>query len=316
MDKDSDQPLTVFGIIYGKESKNCRRCYKTMDNAATFLRHVSHRKECLLYYGEDFVEEVRKEARNKSKRDWAEANSELVKKMRKENPRKRYYVLNKEKYSESGRGFVRLFTRVYDKLQKHAEKWLNEESSKLFLLSSDQVDLAIDKAFDGGLSDAISNEFRDFHGENEGNADLEYAFSKIETHFDRFNGNRGEVYHWHKCKHRDVFDRLFDYSLNKAFLSLYDEEQFKDWAKNAKDAALDEVFLKLLPNQYFDMYDNDLKGLERSLEDKCFVILYEEVEKKAEEHGYKTKINQCLNEILQKRFKFNCNLDYPGYTVL
>ena len=112
-----------------------------------------------------------------------------------------------------------------------------------------------------------------------------------------------------------MFDRLFDYSLNKAFLSLYDEEQFKDWAKNAKDAALDEVFLKLLPNQYFDMYDNDLKGLERSLEDKCFVILYEEVEKKAEEHGYKTKINQCLNEILQKRFKFNCNLDYPGYTV-
>ena len=90
-----------------------------MDNAATFLRHVSHRKECLLYYGEDFVEEVRKEARNKSKRDWAEANSELVKKMRKENPRKRYYVPNKEKYSESGRGFVRVFTTSYRSMLKN-----------------------------------------------------------------------------------------------------------------------------------------------------------------------------------------------------
>ena len=144
---------------------------------------------------------------------------------------------------------------------------------------------------------------------------MDYAFSKIETHFDRFNGNGGKVYDWHKRKHRDVFDRLFDFSLNKAFLSLYDEEQFKDWTEKAKDAALDEVFLKLLPNQYFDKYGNDLDLFECSLENKCYGILYEEVEKKAEEHGYKTKMNQCLNEILQKRFKFNCNLNYPGYTV-
>ena len=313
----SDQPLTVFGIIYGNESKNCKKCYKTMDNAATFLRHVSHRKECLFDYGVDFIEEVRKEARKKSKNDWAEANSESVKIKRKEQPRKRYYVLNKDKYSESGRGFVRLFTRVFDKLQKHAEQWLKDESRKLFLLSSDKVDKAIDEAFDEGLSDATREEDRDFHGENKGNADLDYAFSKIEKCFDRKVAcdNGDEVYHWHERKRKYVFDRLFDYSLNKAFLSLYDKEQFKDWTENAKDAALDEVFLKLLPNQYFDKYDNDLKGFESNLEYTCYGIVYQEVEKKAEEHGYKTRINQCLNEILQNRFKLNCNLEYPGYTV-
>ena len=75
---DSDLPLSisVSRFIYGKEeSKNCKRCYKKMDNVSTFLRHVSHQKECLSEYGEDFIEAVRKASRKKSKNDWAEANS-------------------------------------------------------------------------------------------------------------------------------------------------------------------------------------------------------------------------------------------------
>ena len=316
----ADLPIYASRFIYGKESKNCKRCYKKMDNVSTFLRHVSHQKECLSEYGEDFIEAVRKASRKKSKNDWAEANSEMVKAKKKEKPRKRYYVLNKEKYSEYGRGFVRVFTRVFDKVQKHAEQWLKDESRKLFLLSSDEVDKAIDKAFDEGLSNATIQEFRDFHGENEGKADLDYAFSKIENCFDIEVAcdNGDKVYHWHECKRKDVFDRLFDYSLNKAFLALYNEDQFKNWTKNAKDVALDEVFLKLLPNQYFDKYykdDKDLKAFEQKLEGTYTGILYEEVEKKAEEHGYKIKMNQFLNDVLRKRFKSYCDLEYPGYIV-
>ena len=203
-------------------------------------------------------------------------------------------------------------------IQKHAEQWLKDESRKLFLLSSDKVD----KAFDKGLSDAIMREDRDFHGENKGNADLDYAFSnsKIEQCFDREVAcdNGDKVYHWHECKRKYVFDRLFDYSLNKAFLALYNEDQFKNWTKNAKDVALDEVFLKLLPNQYFDKYykdDKDLKAFEQKLEGTYTGILYEEVEKKAEEHGYKIKMNQFLNDVLHKRIKSYCDLEYLGYIV-
>ena len=317
---DSDLPVDIAAsrFIYDKEeSKNCKRCRKKMDNVSTFLRHVSHQKECLSEYGEDFVKAVRKASRKKSKNDWAEANSELVKAKRKEKPQKRYYALNKEKYSESGRGFVRLFTIVFDKVEKHAEQWLKDESHKLFLLSSDQADKLIDRAFDEGLSGAIRQELNDFHGENQGNADLDYAFSKIETHFDRLltSNNGGEVYHWHQRKKKYVFERLYDYSLNKAFLALYNEDQFKNWTENAKDVALDEVFLKRFPNRYFEKYDEDLKALEQELEGTYTIILREEVVRKAEEHGYKIRMNQFLNDVLHKRFKSYCNLEYPGYNV-
>ena len=73
-----------------------------------------------------------------------------------------------------------------------------------------------------------------------------------------------------------------------------------------------------LNNQYFEKYykdDKDLKAFEQKLEGTYTGILYEEVEKKAEEHGYKIKMNQFLNDILHKRIKSYCDLEYPGYIV-
>ena len=73
-----------------------------------------------------------------------------------------------------------------------------------------------------------------------------------------------------------------------------------------------------LNNQYFEKYykdDKDLKAFEQKLEGTYTGILYEEVEKKAEELGYKIKINQFLNDVLRKRFKSYCDLEYPGYIV-
>ena len=59
-----------------------------------------------------------------------------------------------------------------------------------------------------------------------------------------------------------------------------------------------------LNNQYFEKYykdDKDLKAFEQKLEGTYTGILYEEVEKKAEEHGYKIKMNQFLELFCQTK---------------
>ena len=85
--------------LYCGESKRCFRfkmlkcesCELEFDNKATLLRHVSHKKVCKLYYGEDRIQDMRIDGKLESKRKWWKSHA---------NEAKEAYKLNKKDISK------------------------------------------------------------------------------------------------------------------------------------------------------------------------------------------------------------------------
>ena len=311
--------ITACQFIYGEKDKTCKSCLKPLKTTEAFLRHVSHKELCLSFYGEDFIQAVRNESRKESKRKWAEANEELVKA---KTPKKSYYVPNKVKFSETGRAFGRVFRSVFNPTWKNAKAWLEEEGDRLFLLRDEKVAEILDEAFERGLSDAITNGL-DLPGRNkpaledeedyDENDDLDYAFSMIEL---RYNSqidlhNSLDTFSWIRAHVKRVSDRLYDSSLNKAFLKFFDEDQYRAWLMDATDYALDEIFLNLIPNGYFKD-DLEPKDLEQSMSCTFGKLRDENIAKKAEKDHVQTQIKSLLLDILKKKIKLNCQLEYSA----
>ena len=229
---------------------------------------------------------------------------------------------NKVKFSETGRAFGRVFRSVFNPTWKDAKEWLVKEGEKLFLLSDEKVADIIDEAFEIGLSDAITNghpltaiirnqsEQEDEEDYDEKD-DLDYAFSMIESHFNKQiqKRNSTETNWWIESRIKWVSDRLYDFSLNKAFLKFFDEDQFKAWLEDATDAALDEIFLNLIVNKYFKE-DLEEKDLEQSMAVTFGTLLHEDIARKADKEQIPTKIKSLLCDILKKKIRFNCRLEY------
>ena len=313
----SELRIEASRFIFGEKDKTCKSCLRPMKTTEEFLRHVSHKQLCLLFYGHDFIQAVRSEARKESKRKWAQANEDSVKP---KTPRRKSHVPNKVKFSETGRAFGRVFRSVFDPTWKDAKEWLQKEGDKLFLLSDEKVAKILDEAFEQGVSDAICNgnpnwpliwvgpEEEDYD-ENE---DLDYAFSMIESRFNSQiqSNNLDEIYWWKdQGPIKWVSDRLYDFSLNKAFLKFFDEDQYKAWLMDATDTALDEVFLNLIANGYFKEGLED-KDLEQSMACTFTTLLHENIAKKAEKDQIQTQIKSLLLEILKKKIRLNCKLEY------
>ena len=316
--KKSDMDVTARQFIYGEKDKTCKSCLRPMKTTEEFLRHVSHKQLCISFYGEDFIQAVRNEQRKESKRKWAEANEELIKA---KTPKKSYYVPNKVKFSETGRAFGRVFRSVFNPTWEDAKEWLKKEGDKLFLLRDEKVADILDEAFERGVSDAIQNgnpltrilnpsEWQDDEDYDE-NDDLDYAFSMIESRYNsqiKFH-NGCDTFSWKTETIKRVSNRLYDSSLNKAFLKFFDEGKYKAWLMDATDYALDEIFFNLIVNNYFKE-DLDEKDLEQSMACTFGTLLHENIAKKAEKEQLQTQIKSFLCDILKKKIRFECNLEY------
>ena len=315
----SDLEATARKFIYDEKDKTCKSCLKPMESTSAFLRHVGHKELCLLFYGHDYIQAIRTESRRMSKRVWAWANAKDQKaKPRKD--RRKIHVPNTVKLSEPGRAFGSVFRRVFDPAWKDAKEWISKEADKLFLLSDDKIVEALDEAFDVGLSNAVqypkdpwkakSHKLEDEEGWDEKD-DLDFAFSMIESTYDQKIDilNSLNTFNWKTWKTKAVSDRLYDFALNKAFLTLYNEEQIKGWLEPAKDATLDEMFLNLIVNGYFDDAE---KYLESRLESFFHGAKHNKVNEKAKEAHLDIQMKILIHDILQKKILSICRLEYPS----
>ena len=322
---DSDLRVTARKFIYDEKDKSCKSCLKPLETTADFLRHVGHKELCLSFYGKDYVQAIRQESRRISKRNWAYANEEKTGPKKSSN-RKKTHVPNKVKLSEPGRAFGSVFRRVFDPAWNEAKEWIAKEGDKLFLLSEEKVVEVLDEAFDVGLSNAIQyptnpwkaklHKVEDEEGWDEQN-DLDFAFSMIESAYDQKIDilNSLNTFNWKTWKTKAVSDRLYDFSLNQAFLALYNEEQIKGWLEPAKDATLDEMFLDLIVNGYFDInykIDDEDDYLESRLETFFHGTNNNKVNEKAKEAQLDIQMKTLLHDILQKKILYHCNLKYPS----
>ena len=103
-----------------------------------------------------------------------------------------------------------------------------------------------------------------------------------------------------------IDSELFQYSLNQAFLHIFNGEKCKRLLSECEDFALDEVFMKLIVTEhYFDLE----KDLEKSMEDVFWKKLKTNFELKTKESGLEQDVRSLMNTIMKKKVYFD-ELEY------
>ena len=109
----------------------CDNCHVEFSSKPTLLRHVSHKKACKLFYGEDRLEEMRIEGRLKSKRRWwkgheleAKKKYQVNKDKIKERKKQRYVKAEQRSGTDAGRAFSHFYLFTYNFCKEEAMKTL------------------------------------------------------------------------------------------------------------------------------------------------------------------------------------------------
>ena len=281
----------------GDSECSCEYCFKKFENVSQLFRHISHTKVCSENYGQVYIDAMRKELRNQSKRKWFEANKESLTTSRSS---KNNYIPNSVRLTDHGRKFCDVFRKVFCKHQSVAIGHIEEYAANLCnFVTDEQIDEALDLAF----SDIFILHLDCMKESEDEEENLNVFFSHIEKIFRIKLMIRNGSYNWKKRKSNLVGIELWRYASNQAFLKFYDENQFKDMLDCATDFALDEIFLKLITtDQYFE--DEEClsnKELKIKLESTFNQIVKDEMEKKSIEIDIIPKLNQLMEEIMKKR---------------
>ena len=133
---------------------NCENCHLEFENQATLLRHVSHKKVCKSYYGEDRLIEMRIEGKLESKKKWWRENGKKVtqsyqiKKIRIREAKKDKYVCEKQRRSDPGKAFTKFYEFIYMRQKESLLDKLKKSGFAYDKLSSQAEAKAIDLVFD------------------------------------------------------------------------------------------------------------------------------------------------------------------------
>ena len=276
---------------------SCEYCFKKFENVSQLFRHISHAKMCSENYGKVYIDAMRKELRNQSKRKWFEANKESL-----TTSPKNTYIPNSVRLTDHGRKFLDVFRKVFRKHQSVAQAHIEEYSADL---SNFVTDEDLNKALDLAFSDIFILHLDCVKVSDDEEENLNVFFSHIEKTFRLKLMIGNGSYYWKKEKENVVGIELWRYASNQAFLKFYDETQFKNMLDCATDLALDEIFLKLITtDQYFEE-DISNKELEMKLESIFHELVRDEVEKRSEEIDIIPKLDQLMEEIMKKRVYIN-----------
>ena len=296
----------------------CKHCLKWCDDVSQFIRHVSHSKMCNQSYDSLFLAEMKKESRLNSKRKWRYENWESIK-AKQGDKKERYYVTNKVKLSPEGRSFGRIFRPIFDELFGLAKAKIETYANEKSFLSQAEIGINMDRAFTQGLMDECHKEFR---GEgiwrrgilgstkDENISDeqiMQEVFDGMEKCFDYHCRVDGGIkrYDWKKHKLWLFETGIYPFSLNKAFLEIYNGQKFKIILEEAVDKALDEVFLRLIVTEG---YFNEKEDLQEQLEHSYYVDLQKEVSRLATKNGIQSEMRALMDSILKKKF-IDCDLE-------
>ena len=107
------------------------------------------------------------------------------------------------------------------------------------------------------------------------------------------------------CLYCSLETGIYPFSLNKAFLEIYNGQKFKIILEEAVDKALDEVFLRLIVTEG---YFNEKEDLQEQLEHSYYVDLQKEVSRLATKNGIQSEMRALMDSILKKKF-IDCNLE-------
>ena len=291
-----------------KEDKSCscEYCLKTFDHVSAFFRHVSHAKSCSDHYGKEYVECMRKQLRSISKRKWHETNKDNNKNAKK----KSYYFPNSKRYTTEGRAFETVFRGIFYEFRNIARGQIEEYSKdKSNFVNEDDVDKALDETFDWDYDwelfryDKEVNLDKELDNEED---NLNLFFTALEK---RFKSNLRSIhawdgkgaYEWVKNQRRKIGSELWTYCSNRAFLTVYREEEFKQLIESSQDAALDEVFSKLIVTEHYFKDDMTDAELEDKMAKVFSTITDTEVMKKCEENGITAKLRVLMDGIMKER---------------
>ena len=298
--------VTRFLSEYIDKSCSCEYCLKTFDHVSAFFRHVSHAKSCSDHYGKEYVECMRKELRSNSKRKWLDTNKDNIKSAKK----KSYYFPNSKRHTNEGRAFGRVFRGIFEEFRAIARGQIEEFcKDRSNFICEDDVDKALDKAFDFYEWELFRDEEDvnlDKELDNE-EANLNLFFAAIEKRFkyelDSSNAcTPNSPYCWKKNQEYKIGSELWTYCSNRAFLTIYSEEEFKQILESSQDAALDEIFSKLIVTEHYFKDDMTDAELEAKMVQVFSTLTNQEVLKKSEKNGITTKINSLMKGIMKERF--------------
>ena len=285
----------------------CKHCKRSCGNFSQFLRHISHSKICKESYDAKWIEDVKKAARNHTRRKSYHKLKGDEKTEDKPLPKKKqkyFYVKNDVKYSNSGRAFQEIFKEIFDESLEKAEeeiKKLAESEANSFLYDY-AVEDAMDEAFKSMEIDAAFD-FHDFMPLTEEEL-LAKGLRTLERVFERKIDERHKFHkeNWSTRNYNDVVSgKLHSNALNKAFVYVYHSVNFEEKYEAASDIALDDVFLvKILDENCFA---DDYK-LEDNLEKTYKSILKKELFKNCKDGnvGLNDLLINLMKDYLTKRF--------------
>ena len=294
--------LSVSRFVNEHKNKkcSCNFCLKNFGNVSEFFRHVTHAKSCSNHYGEVYIKAMRKELRGNSKRKWYNANKDNVSFENK----KKYYVPQSERHTEEGRAFETVFRIIFEEFRTVARDRIQDFSKeRANFIDDEDVEKALDKAFDFMEFQLLGNGY-DYMEETENEEDnLNTYFKAIEEWFNVHKDSNAadRTYHWKKLQEYKIGNELWTYSSNRAFLTIFDEKQFKKILENSQDSALDEVFFKLIPTENYFKDDLNDSELELRMSLVYSELLEKELLKSSRENGITAKIETLMEGIMKKR---------------
>ena len=282
---------------------SCNYCFKNFGNASEFFRHVTHAKSCSNHYGDIYLKAMRKEFRRNSKRKWYDANKDNISFENK----KSYYVPQSKRHTKEGRAFEHVFRSIFEEFRKAARDRIEDfASDKTNFVNDEDVDKALDKVFDmvdTWDSQLLGNGYEFIPEKETEEETLNIYFKALEEKFNikkDWNAN-DRAYHWKKMQEYKIGSDLWSYCSNRAFLTIYDAEQFKQMLETSQDSALDEVFFKLIPTKDYFKDDIDDAELEIKMSMAYSEHLDKELIKKSEENGISSKIRTLMEGIMKNR---------------
>ena len=297
----SDISAARFANEHEDKSCSCEYCLKTFTNVSMFFRHISHAKICSEHYGQEFVNSMRTHLRSNSKRKWLDANKHNIKKSK---PKKSYYVPNSIKNTTAGIRFQEIFREILKEFRVSARDKINDYfNEKSNFISNDIVEKALDKTFDFTSLSLFGKSCDDITIVENEEDNLNLYFKKLEKLFDQNleNFTNEKASNWKMYQELKIGNELLSFSMNKAFLSIYKEEQVNQIMEETENNALDEVLLKLIVTKDYFKDDISDSSLEFHMNQSFLAAFKEQKMKVSEEKGLSLELREMMEEIMEKR---------------
>ena len=267
---------------------NCENCHLEFENPATLLRHVSHKKVCKSFYGEDRLIEMRIEGKLESKKKWWRENGKKVtqsyqiKKIRIREAKKDKYVCEKERRSDPGKAFTKFYEFIYMKEKEHLIDKLKKSGFAYDKVSSQAEGKAIDFVFNseddsyvrffancaelhinGSYEQNLIQYFMDITIEEEMERAMKQAFEyNFDKQIKKETSNWIEKVSWHisrKCRDQGencAFNNFFEEFCSSIFPSIQEKSLDFAFSNIEKDCVeldiCEEKFEKYLEDRYYE----------------------------------------------------------------